>query len=220
MEKLKAFLASIKDFFSSASAKVSHIVLGENNERIDFFIDSFSKLDARNKFLVSVGSVVAAVSVLVLVFLLYFWGVQSLRNELANGFDSFHELKVMEIDLTKEKGRFEKLKDRIGQRVTGLRVKPFIEELANKHNVTIGNIVERPEQIQSGDPLSQSFEKYKVELKISKISLPRMLKFITDLEKSRKLMTISEFEVRNQHGTRLYFNVSMSLTGYKASGPG
>jgi hypothetical protein len=220
MEKLKAYIGQVTEFFGKISAKISHLILGENNERIDFFIDSFSKLGPRQKFFVSTGSIVGAIAVLVLVFLLYFWGVQSLRNTLANGFDSFHELKVMEIDLSKERGRFEKLKDRIGQRVRGLRVKPFIEELANKHNVTIGNIIERPEQIQSGDPLSKEFEKYKVELKISKVSLPRMLKFITDLEKSRKLITINEFEVRNQFGTRLYFNVSMSLTGYKAAGQG
>jgi len=220
MEKIKVYFSSVSEFFGKISSKVSHLILGENNERIDFFIDSFSKLNPRQKFFVSTGSILGAVAVLVLVFMLYFWGVQSLRNQLANGFDSFHELQVMEIDLAKERSRFEKLKERIGQRVRGHRVKPFIEELANKHNVTIGNIVERPEPIQSGDPLSQEFEKYKVEVKISKISLPRMLKFITDLEKSRKLITINEFEVRNQFGTRLYFNVSMSLTGYKATGQG
>jgi hypothetical protein len=210
----------ILDFFGGITSKISHLVLGENNERIDFFIDSFSKLDPRQKFFVTIGSVLGAVCVLVMVFLLYFWGVQSLRNKLANGFDSFHELQVMEIDLGKERGRFDKLKDRIDQRVRGMRVKPFIEQLANKHNVTIGNIIERPEQIQSGDPLSKDFEKYKVELKVSKVSLPRMLNFLTDIEKSKKLVTITEFEVRNQFGTKLYFNVSMSLSGYKVAGSG
>ena len=121
-------LQNLKDQFQSLSARivdqVRRSLLGANNERIDFLMDSFYKLSPQHQT-----GVMAGAGGLLLVFVLssftiYFSRINALEDELNASFDALQDARSMIQTYDQELKRFQELKAAVGRNAADFKPKP------------------------------------------------------------------------------------------------
>ena len=57
-----------------------------------------------------------------------------------------------------------------------------------------------------------------IQIKIPKMSIPRMLEFLSAVEQSNNLLRVQDLKITGEYGNRLYFDVNAVVRGYQMSG--
>ncbi len=189
-------------------------VFGSNNERLDFLMDSFYKLNPNQRTGVMAG-VIGFVFICVMgLFGLYFSQVGQLNSDLNNTFSAMHELRSLRTSYEIEDKKFDKLYDLISRRTRGLRMKPEFEKLARNLGVTIDSVTEKKIPLASDNPLSDKVQEVHADLRLGNISVPKLLNFLVDIEKSNKYLRVLDFKIAARYGTRLFFDAQVKIRGY------
>lgn len=192
--------------------------LGANNERLDFVMDSFYKLSANQQTGVLAG-VAGLVGLLVIgIFAIYFSRISALEAELNNGYEALQDLRILAEEYRQENGRLDWLTKTVDRKTSNLRPKPFFEQKANQVGVTLEGLRSEEVEIPEDDPLSRSFKQININFRLTKISIPRLLKFLSEIEKSDKFLTTRNLKVRARFGDRLFFDAEARVSGYKVGG--
>jgi hypothetical protein len=190
-------------------------ILGANNERLDFLMDSFYKLSPSHQSGVLIGLCAMLGLGVIGAFGLYLSSVNSLESRLNNGFEALQDLRSLSQTYTYEERRYRQLESIISRSATGFRPKPFFENLANQIGVTITDLRSSEADIPPDQPLSQDFKNVVVEFRLPKVSIPRLLRFMGEVEKSGKNLNIHSLQIRSRYGDRLYFETSAKIIGFK-----
>ncbi len=209
---------SLKDSFQQTFAKYTKTLrvrlFGTNNERLDFLMDSFYKLSPAQRngaFAIGVG----AISLLILsAFALYFSQVRSLENELSLSVSSLQELRNYKLVDQAEEKRFSKLEDLVKNKTRGLSFKPFFEKLTKEKGIAMRDLTEKEIELDSSNPLSDSIKEVHIELRVPQISIPRLLHFVTEVEKAERYIRLQDIKITGQYGNKLYFDTSLMFRGY------
>lgn len=209
---------AIKDQIGQTIDKYSKIIkiriFGTNNERIDFIMDSFYKLSPTQRtgvFAIGIG----VIAFLILsAFALYFSQVRALDSEMSQSVASLQELRAYKaLDLNEEK-RFSKLVDTISAKTRGLSFKPFFEKMTKEKNVQMRDLTEKETDFESSNPLNDSVREVHIELRVPQISIPRLLNFVTEVEKSERYIRLQDIKITGQYGNKLYFDTTLMFRGY------
>lgn len=201
-----------------AGDQVKRQVLGPNNERLDFVMDSFYKLSPSQQSSVLAGVLGGVVLIVIGFFGLYFAQVSALEASLDDSFAALREMRVLSQKYDYEKSRFQELENVINRSGRGFRPKPFFESKANQAGIAITDLRSGDADIPVDSLLSESFKYTTVEFRLPKVSVPRLLKFFSEIEKSGKNLSVDNLVIRSRYGDRLYFEVSAKIIGYKAGG--
>jgi len=193
-------------------------ILGRNNETLDFIMDSFYKLSSQQRF----AALIAGSALVVLVFFgtlfIYFSQIAKLDQELNNSFNALHELRALKTEINHEQAKYDQLISMIESKSRSLRVKPFFEEQAQATSVTLQGLSDQIVPIEPGNPLGSRLQYVKVDLRLPKISIPRLLSFLVKIEKSNNFLAIEDLQVRGRYGTKLYFDAQAKFRGYVVEG--
>ncbi len=213
---LNAF-EQLKGNINSAVVTVRRQVLGANNERLDFFMDSFYKLSPEQRMGVLAG-VVGVIALFVFsALMLYFAQVTRLRTDLNDGFAALHELKQLRVAYEVENKNYEKLVETVQRRAKQMSLKPFFEKIANDLGVTIEGISDQKVPLAAENPLSDKLQEIRVEMRLPNISIPRLLNFVVEIEKSGKYLKVQDLQIRARYGTKLFFDGQIKVRGYDVS---
>jgi hypothetical protein len=189
-------------------------LFGANNEKLDFLMDSFYKLNANQQTGVLAG-IVAIIAVFVLgAFLLYFSQVNRLKDDLSNSFAALHELQALKAAYDIENKNFEKLVDVIQRKTKQTSLKPFFEKIGNDLGVTIEGLNDQKAPLPGDSPLADKMQEVRVDMRLPNISIPRLLSFIVEIEKSNKYLRVQDLQIRGRYGTKLYFDAQVKVRGY------
>jgi hypothetical protein len=217
MSALLTVIDQVKGHFNSLVASAKRHLFGANNERVDFFMDSFYKLSPEQRLGVLAGFV-GVVGVFVLAALmLYFAQVARLRTDLNDGFAALHQLKQLRIAYEMENKNYEKLLETVQRKTKQVSLKPFFEKVANDLGVTIEGITDQKVPLAADNPLSDKLQEIRVEMRLPNISIPRLLNFIVEIEKSGKYLKIQDLQIRARYGTKLFFDGQIKVRGYDVS---
>ena len=96
-----------------------------------------------------------------------------------------------------------------------LRPKAFFEQKANEVGVSLESLKSEEVDITGDSPLIDEFRYVNVEFRLPKVSIPRMLKFFGEIEKSGKNLSVQNLVIRARYGDRLYFDTQARVVGYK-----
>lgn len=213
---------SLRNLFDQVQALIARIIdqirrslLGANNERIDFLMDSFYKLSPQHQTSVMAG---AAAFLLVFVlgsFTIYFSRINALEDELNASFDALQEVRSLSQSYDQELKRYKELKALIGRNAAEFKPKPFFESKANQVGIQIADLRSQDVDIPAESPLATDFRYTQVEFKLPKVSLPRLLKFMEEVEKSNGSLNISSLQIHTRYGDKLFFETSAKVFGYK-----
>lgn len=210
-------IEQIRAQFAIASKNSKKALFGANNERLDFLMDSFYKLDPKQRNLVLAG-IVGTIACFVLMSVgLYFGQLNSLKSELNNSFKALHELHVLEAEHDKEKRKFEGLLSAIERKNGSLKLKPYFEQVALQESVQLEGLSEQKVTFSSDSPFSGKLEQNVVEMTFPKISIPRLISFLIESEKSGHYLTLDDLQIRSRYGTKLHFTASAKIKGYKVT---
>ena len=214
MSTVAALTDRAKAQILSGIHQVRRRLLGANNERLDFLMDSFYKLTPSQR-----SGVVAGLIGLIALFvlgatLLYFSQVSRLKEDLANSFAALHELQDLKSAYELENQNFDKLVDVVGRKTSQVRMKPFFEKIANDLGVTIEGLQEQQTQFPTESPLSDKMQEVLVDMRFPNISVPRLMNFLVEIEKSNKYMRVRDLQVRGRYGTKLFFDAQAKIRGY------
>lgn len=209
---------SLKEQFDTALEKYTKIVrvrlFGANNERIDFIMDSFYKLTPQQRNGAFAIGIAAFVGFICAAFLLYFAEVRALERDLSQSLAATQELKKFKALDQLEGKRFAKLVDTIKGKTATLSFKPFFEKMTKEKGITPKDLVEKENELDSSNALSESLKEIQLEMRISQISIPRLLSFITDVEKSENYIRLKDMKITGQYGNKLYFDTTLIFRGY------
>lgn len=215
-------LDNISDQIDSALSRgldfLKKHILGANNERLDFVMDSFYKLSPNQQTGVLVTLLGTLLVFICSAFIIYFSQIRALENELNESFEALHELRSLAQTYDTEQKRYRELTNIVRRSSQNFRPKPFFESKANQVGVSITDLKSSDVDIPPDSPLSADFKHVAIDFRLPKVSIPRMLKFLGEIEKSGKNLNINNLQIRTRYGDRLYFETSAKVIGYKVGG--
>jgi len=218
MSGVNAIVDQMRGQLQSVANIVRIRVLGANNERLDFLMDSFYKLSPPQRTAAFSG-LIAVVGFFVFgAVILYFSQVSRLRSELNESFDALHEMQTLKTEYQNEQRRYDKLFEQISRKTGDLRPKPFFEKIANEQGVQIeGGLTETRVPLPPENPLSEKMQEVRVEMRLNNISIPRLLTFLVEVEKANNFVRVQDLEIKSRFGTRLYFDSKLKARAYSVS---
>ena len=104
----------------------------------------------------------------------------------------------------------------ISKKTRRLSYKPFFEKLSKEEKVSIKSLNVKTVDGIPGDMISDSISEHNIEMKLPKISIPKLLKFMVEIEKSKKFLRVKDIKVTGMYGNKLYFDVELVVRGYLA----
>ena len=210
-----SLVSDVKGRFETLSKTAAEKVLGVNNERLDFVMDSFYKLDhgARNGVLAGIISLV--VGFVTLAVFIYYMQVSALQSELNTTFNALSELKSLKAEESLESARFNQLISTVKSRTRSINFKPFFERLSRQAKIPLKSITDRQPEMDANNPLSEKLQEVHIDMRLSKVSIPRLMNFLVDIEKSNHYLRIQNLKITGLYGNKLYFDVDVLVRGYK-----
>ncbi|MBC7530016.1 MAG: hypothetical protein H7318_00450 [Oligoflexus sp.] len=217
-------ITDVRDQFQSLVSRVIfHVrrsLFGMNNERIDFLMDSFYKLSPQQQTGLLSG-VAGALLVFVLgAFTIYFSRINALEDELNSSFDALQEVRTLSANYETELKRYQELKGIVAKNSADFKPKPYFESQSNKVGVQIQDLRSQDAEISADSPLSTDFRYSTVEFRLPKVSLPRLLKFVEEVEKGNPSLNFHSLQIRTRYGDRLFFEVQAKVVAYKVGSGG
>lgn len=211
----------IKGLVSPTLDTIKKKLFGANNERLDFFMDSFYKLSPQQQSGVIIGICSALVVFMLIAVFTYFSLVKGLERELDRGFNALQQLRSQSAEYRKEKENLSQLVKNVSDKTGDLRPKVFFEKTAQTVGVTMEGL--RDEVVafpEDNAALAQNFKAVNVEFRMPKISIPKLLKFVGEIEKSDKYLKVHSMQIRARYGDRLFFETNLKITGFKPANGG
>jgi len=208
MSEIQALLEQLRGQIQQLIVDLKAQIFGENNERLDFLVDSFYKLSAPQRTGVLAG-IFAGIGVFMTLFtIFYFVQINSLRNELSKSFEAIHELRELKTEYARIDATYSRLERDLSSATSEFRVKPFLEKIANEQGVLIEGINEQRLDLPSDNPLNSNFQETRVDWRLSNISIPKLLTFLVEVEKSGNYVRIYDLTIKGRFGNRLYFDAT------------
>jgi hypothetical protein len=133
---------------------------------------------------------------------------------LSNSFASLHELQALKAAYDVENKNFEKLVDTIDKKTKQVSLKPLFEKIANDLGVTLEGINDQRAPLPAESPLAEKVQEVRVDMRLPNISIPRLLNFLVEIEKTNKYLRVQELVVRGRYGTKLFFDGTVKVRGY------
>ncbi len=212
-----AVFSAVMDRIDARLTFVKHRFLGPNNERLDFVMDSFYKMEPRQKNFVLAGIVAAIVCFIAFAVFFYIAQIGALEARLNKSFDALHSLQGQKADFGRVNDKFNVIVKDVTRRTQGLKMKPLLEKFARGLKIKIEGLNEANDAFSSDNPMSKFLEQRKIEVRLPRVSIPKLLKFLVEVEKARKFLRISDLTIRGIYGTKLYFDASAVINWYRGA---
>jgi hypothetical protein len=218
MSALQIVRDSIQSLVGRVVDQVRRSLFGANNERVDFVMDSFYKLSPQHQTGVMAGAAGVLLVFVLGAFTIYYTRINALEDELNASFDALTEVRNLTSTYDQELKRYQELKVVVSRSAADFKPKPFFESKANQVGVQIADLRSQDTEIPAESPLAADFRYTQVEFKLPKVSLPRLLKFMEEIEKSNGSLNVHSLQIRTRYGDRLFFETSAKVIAYKTGG--
>ncbi|MBF0441864.1 MAG: hypothetical protein HQK54_08175 [Oligoflexales bacterium] len=216
------FLKNIADMIEGLIRQGLNIlrrrIFGVNNERFDFFIDSFNKLSPNNQSTVVMAGIGILIVLVIAIFGIYFSRINALETELNQGFIALQDVRSMSVDLKSKSQVMEMMINNIDAKTANFRPKSFFEQIGNQQGVTMESLRSEEVNIPEDRAISKRLKYVNVEFRLPKVSIPRLLKLMGEIEKSEAGLFIQDLQIRARYGDKLYFDAQVKVTGLKKGG--
>ena len=208
----------ISEAWESLSSSLREKLLGENNERLDFLMDTFNKLNPNHQAAVMSLGAGLVLSVVVFAFYVYQARMSVMQERLNERFAANTELAQLNADDQVEQARFDKLVQTVQKKTRRLDFKPFFERLSRASKLSINSINEKKANVvDSTNPLVKAMDIVHLEMRIAKVSIPKLLNFLVDIEKSGHYLRVQNLKITGIYGNKLYFDVDLLVRGYQVA---
>ncbi len=214
MSALDQVLDNVRAWNKNIRTRITKSLFGANNEKLDFVMDSFYKLNPQQRNLALAGSAGGLAFIVIIVLAFYFASVSRLESELNDGFAALYRLQSLKKDYAAENKNFDALIDSVQRKTQSVALKPLFQKIAETTKVNLQDIQEKTSDLPADSALAEKMKYANVQVSFNKISIPRLMKFLVEIERSKSFLTVSDLEVRARYQDALYFDVDAKIRGY------
>lgn len=215
MESISGITDKFRGMVGDINMRIKRAIYGDNNERLDFIMDSFYKLSPDQKNMVLIGAVAIIFFLIMGIVGIYIVQIGSLGEELNNSLTAYKSLELKSQQYNTKNNEFQYLVNKINSGGSGA-IKPFFENLSKKHKITLDSLNENMQNMQMDNVLGNQFREANVDLRLNKISLPRLLKFLVAVEADGSFYKVSDVKIEARYDDKLYFDTQIKVKGFKS----
>ena len=197
---------------------VREIVFGKQNERIEYFMDSYFKLPPEGRTAaIASGIVLAALIVLAFVGI-YISALNSLQSRLDEAFWAVNTLRDKQVEFAVIKKKYDELDKRLSNVTQSYQTLSLLEEKAKSKGLQISgnNKSEKPsneEDFIKSSLLKENYKSMRSEFRISNVSLQKIIDFVVDIESDNKLLRVTDLRIKGLYQNKLYFDAMFAVDG-------
>jgi len=194
------------------------LIFGKQNERIEYFMDSYFKLPPEGRTAVLGGGILLA-ALLVLSFIgIYLSALSGLQSRLDESFQAVNKLRAKQVDFAVTKRKFDELDRRIANITQSLQILTVLEEKAKSLELQISgnNKSDKPsgeKDFIRGTPLADKFKATRSEFRVSNVSLKKIVDFVVAIESDDKLLRVSDLRIKGLYQNKLFFDATFAVDG-------
>lgn len=201
--------------FSALTSPIRQLILGRQNERIEFLMDSYFKLPPEGRTAVIIGGIFMSLLAIVTVISIYISALGSLQEKLDQSFASTNRLRDLQQSYSIVDASFKSLERQVAAANEGLVLISVLEQKANELGLsTSGFPPQLPRtDLHTNNPLSKSYQKASVEFRVSNASLKKIIDFVTAIESTPHMLRVSSLRIRALYQNKLYFDANIEVEG-------
>lgn len=205
--------------FSSLSGIVSSMkefVFGENNSRIDTILDYFFNLRQEKRSKIVFYTIISILVVFVLIIILYFFGLYNLQTKLDLATTHMKELKAIQPSYYEIKDEFMKVTGSLEKTNKATAILALLDQKAKELGLETSGLPDKPAlvELQTTDPMFGRFQKFKADYTLNNISLRKIIEYVNTIQQQENRIKVTKFNIQQKFGTKLYFDLSLSVEAY------
>lgn len=201
--------------FAVITNPIRNLILGRQNERIEFLMDSYFKLSPEGRTTVLVGGILGGVVFVIAVIALYVMALGNLQNKLDQAFSSTNKLRELQQSYAIADAAYTSLERQVTAANEGLVLISVLEQKSKELGLTASGF---PPQLPRTDlaannPLSKNFQSAKVEFRLSNSPLKKIIELVTAIESTPHLLRVTSLRIRALYQNKLYFDANLEVEG-------
>ena len=212
-----SFVQTMKENIAHYIDQIKIFIFGENNARLDKLIDSYYSMRAEKRKRVKYLGVFCGIILFVMVLLIYFYGLYNLQTKLNHATDVYLKIQEEKPNFIIVQNEYKQIAANITQVNKLENLIPEINLVATELNIQIDGLdtkIPLVIPLSSTQDLTADFNKVKIDFQIKSISIKRMIDFLIKVQKLPNKFAISNLEIVQVFGNKLYFNVNVSFITY------
>lgn len=201
---------------SNFVSQIKDLIFGENNSRIDTVLDYFFSLRQEKRAKIVFYSIITLIFLILFIIFFYFIGLHRLQNELNEAADNVKELNNLQPSFMIVNQEFSNISTTLQKNNQYNAITSVLDQKAKDLGIESSPLPEKPSLIdlQNTDPLYQQFQKVKIDYKLLNISLRKIIDYINAIQQLENKLKITKLEIQQKFGTKLYFDVSLTVEAY------
>jgi hypothetical protein len=170
-------------------------IFGENNNRLDYLIENFYRLNHERRSMIIVASIATGVALFIITILLYVVGLFSLQGKLNAAYSNTNALKEFKAPYMAVQGSFDELVNGLKSANSNLSLVSVLDQKAKDLGIQTSGFPAKPlvTKFPSQSPFADQFQKVSVDFKLTGVSLKKMMEYINAIEQMPNKLKISKF---------------------------
>lgn len=201
--------------FAVITTPIKNLILGRQNERIEFLMDSYFKLSPEGRTAAIVGSAIFGFFSVIGVIALYIGALSALQNRLDQAFVATNKLRELQQSYAVVDSSFSSLEKQITAANEGLVLISVLEQKSKELGLTASGFPPQLPRIDlaATNPLSKSFQNSKVEFRLSNAPLKKIIEYVTVIESTPHMLRVSSLRIRALYQNKLFFDANIEVEG-------
>ena len=148
---------------------------------------------------------------------IYFSQTAELDKELEQRMYALNEFRKTRVHFNASKNRYKDLVSSITKKTQNLRLKSFFEKKMKEEQIDYRGLETRELESDPTNIIFEQIKEHEIDIRISKISIPKILNFIIKIEKSQHLISVKDLKIVGIYGTKLFFDLDIVFRSYQNS---
>ena len=197
-------------------SKIKELIFGKNNIRLDVLIDKFYSIRQEKRSKLVFYCVIGLFLFFVSLISMYVYGLYNLQNQLDDAFANYNDLNNIKSSYVFVNQEFSKIVGSLKSVNNVNSIQSAIDQKAKELNIDLSFVTDKPtlSELASGDALFGQFQKARIECKLNTVSLKKIIDFINTIQKTDNKFKIDRLEIQQKFGTRLYFDVNLTISAF------
>jgi hypothetical protein len=197
---------------------VRELVFGKQNERIEYFMDSYFKLPPEGRTAAIASGIALAIIIVLALVGVYISALNSLQKRLDESFWAVNTLRDKQIEFAVNKKKYDELEKRLANVTQSLQILSLLEEKAKSKGLQISgnNKSEKPsteKDFVNSTLLKEQYKSMRTEFRISNVSLQKIIDLVVDIESDNKLLRVTDLRIKGLYQNKLYFDAMLAVDG-------
>ncbi len=196
---------------------IREVIFGKQNERIEYFMDSYFKLPAEGRTAVIAGAFLLAGLTVFGFIALYLSALTNLQTRLDQSFQAMNTLRAKQVEYTVTKKRFDELEKRIANVTSSLQIISLLNDKSKSLGINEFPGINKADKPSSEKDfirntlLSDKYKTVRSEFRLSSISLKKIIDFVVAIESDDKMLRVSDLRIKGLFQNKLFFDATIAV---------